>query len=109
MQIGTSLLWFVVAGFCEIGGGYFVWLWLREGRHPAWAIPGAALLLLYGAIPTLQPAHFGRTYAAYGGIFIVMSLLWGWGIDRIRPDRMDVIGSAIALAGVCLMMYWPRT
>jgi drug/metabolite transporter superfamily protein YnfA len=68
----------VLAGLCEIGGGYLVWLWLREGRGLPVALLGAVVLFLYGVIPTLQPAHFGRVYAAYGGVFGVLSLLWGW-------------------------------
>ena len=59
-------------------------------------------------IPTLQPASFGRVYAVYGGFFIVLSLLWGWNVDGVRPDRFDAVGAAIALAGVLVMMYWPR-
>jgi small multidrug resistance family-3 protein len=66
------------------------------------------VLVLYGVIPTFQPAHFGRVYAAYGGIFVVMSILWGWGIDQIRPDRYDLIGGLICLFGVFVIMYWPR-
>ena len=68
-----------------------------------------ALLVLYGVIPTLQPAPFGRVYAVYGGVFIVLALLWGWSIDGIRPDRYDLIGAGIALFGVLIMMYWPRS
>jgi small multidrug resistance family-3 protein len=93
---------------CEIGGGYLVWLWLREGKSVGLAVIGALVLVLYGIIPTLQPAHFGRVYAAYGGIFIVLSILWGWKIDRIRPDRFDVVGAVLALMGVVIIMYWPR-
>jgi small multidrug resistance family-3 protein len=70
---------------------------------------GGAVLVLYGIIPTLQPANFGRVYAAYGGIFIVLSILWGWKIDKIAPDRFDLIGEAIALSGVMIIMYWPRS
>ncbi|MDO8472781.1 MAG: YnfA family protein, partial [Dehalococcoidia bacterium] len=65
-------------------------------------------LILYGFIPTLQPANFGRVYAAYGGIFIVMAVLWGWLVDKMVPDRFDVIGGLVALAGVFIIMYWPR-
>jgi len=108
MEILRSLFYFVVAGLCEIGGGYLVWLWLREGRGWITGAAGAAILVLYGVIPTLQPANFGRVYAAYGGIFIVLSLLWGWRIDGVRPDRFDLIGGAVALAGVMTIMYWPR-
>jgi small multidrug resistance family-3 protein len=57
----------------------------------------------------LQPANFGRVYAAYGGVFIVLSILWGWGIDGIKPDKFDMIGGGIALIGVTVIMYWPRS
>lgn len=108
MEILSSLFYFVLAGFCEIGGGYLVWLTFREGRSFWYALCGAVVLILYGVIPTLQPAHFGRVYAAYGGIFIGLSLLWGWRIDRIKPDRFDLAGALIALVGVFVIMYWPR-
>lgn len=104
-----SLLYFVAAGLCEIGGGYLVWLWLRENRPFYYALIGAVVLVLYGVIPTLQPASFGRVYAAYGGVFIVLSILWGWRIDKISPDRFDLIGGAVALVGVFIIMYSPRT
>ena len=103
-----SVLYFVAAGLCEIGGGYLVWLWLRESKPVYYAIIGAVVLVLYGVIPTLQPANFGRVYAAYGGVFVVLSILWGWLIDKIAPDRFDLIGGAVALAGVFIIMYWPR-
>src|SRR5262250_1765305 len=108
MMIAKSLLYFCLAGLCEIGGGYLVWLWLREGRSLWLAMCGAVVLVVYGIIPTLQPANFGRVYAAYGGVFIVLSLLWGWKVDKIGPDKFDVIGGAVALAGVLIIMYWPR-
>lgn len=108
MTILRSVGLFVLAGFCEIGGGYLIWLWMREGKPITYAVAGAVILVLYGIIPTLQPAHFGRVYAAYGGWFIVLSLLWGWGIDRIPADRYDLIGALISLTGVAVIMYWPR-
>ena len=79
MEIARSILLFLLAGLCEIGGGYLVWLWLREGRSVWLGLIGGIVLVLYGIIPTLQPAafNFGRVYAAYGGAFIVLSLLWG--------------------------------
>jgi small multidrug resistance family-3 protein len=103
-----SVLYFVLAGLCEIGGGYLVWLWLREGKSWWYAFFGAIILVIYGVIPTLQPAHFGRVYAAYGGVFIVLSILWGWQVDRIQPDKFDMLGGLIALVGVGIIMYWPR-
>ena len=108
MHLAMSLAYFLAAGLCEIGGGYLVWLWLREGKSGWLAVFGAAVLVLYGIIPTLQPTHFGRVYAAYGGIFVMLSLLWGWKIDGISPDRYDLIGGLIALLGVLVIMYWPR-
>jgi small multidrug resistance family-3 protein len=109
MVIAKSLFYFVLAGLCEIGGGYLVWLWLREGRAFWLGVVGAIILVLYGIFPTLQPAHFGRVYAAYGGIFIVLAMLWGWKIDKIPPDKFDLIGALIALTGVSIIMYWPRS
>lgn len=103
-----SFSYFILAGLFEIGGGYLVWLWLREGKPIAYAFVGAVVLVLYGIIPTFQPAHFGRVYAAYGGVFIVLSIIWGWKIDNITPDRFDIIGGMVALIGVCIIMYWPR-
>lgn len=108
-EIAKSLLFFILAGLCEIGGGYLIWLWLREGKGIELAFLGAIILVLYGVIPTLQPANFGRVYAAYGGVFIVMALIWGWQIDKVIPDRFDIIGASIALIGVFIIMYWPRS
>ena len=108
MIIAKSITYFILAGLCEIGGGYLVWLWLREGKPISYGLFGAVVLVLYGVIPTLQPANFGRVYAAYGGVFIILSILWGWKIDSVTPDRFDMIGGAIALVGVAVIMYWPR-
>ena len=69
---------------------------------------GTGVLALYGMIPTFQQAHFGRVYAAYGGVFIVLSLVWGWQIEGVSPDTYDVIGGLITLLGMCVIMYWPR-
>jgi small multidrug resistance family-3 protein len=109
MAFARSVLIFFAAGLCEIGGGYLVWLWLRKGRSPWLGVVGALVLFTYGVLPTLQPASFGRVYAAYGGVFIALSLLWGWWVDGARPDRPDVVGGLIALLGVAVIMYWPRT
>lgn len=103
-----SLLLFGLAGLCEIGGGYLVWLALREGKSLWLAVLGVAILGIYGAVPTLQPTHFGRAYAAYGGIFIVLSIAWGWIVDQVKPDRFDLLGGWIILLGVLIMMYAPR-
>lgn len=101
---------FLIAGLAEIGGGYLVWLWLREGKSVYLGMAGGLALALYGVIATFQtfPA-FGRVYAAYGGVFIVLSLLWGWGIDRKAPDLYDWLGAAICVAGVCVILFAPRS
>jgi len=108
MGILKSVGLFVTAGLCEIGGGYLVWQWLRKGRGPWMGALGGLVLFLYGVIPTFQPAHFSRVYAAYGGVFVVLSLAWGWLLDRQMPDRFDVAGALLCLAGVALIMYAPR-
>ena len=107
-DIAKSLFYFVLAGLCEIGGGYLVWIWLRNGESIYYAFAGAVILILYGIIPTFQPAHFGRVYAAYGGIFIVSSLIWGALVDKKNPDKYEIIGALIALAGVLIIFYIPR-
>lgn len=107
-KIGITLLLFFLAGLCEIGGGYLVWLWLRDGMSWMLGALGGFVLFLYGIVPTFQPSHFHRIYAAYGGIFIVMAIFWGWSFEGIAPDLFDIIGTAIALAGVAVIYYTPR-
>lgn len=103
-----SLLLFAIAGVFEIGGGYLIWLTLREGKSIWLAIIGVLILGLYGAVPTLQATNFGRAYAAYGGVFIVLSILWGWLIDGVKPDKFDFFGGWVVLLGVLIIMYAPR-
>ena len=109
-SVRRTLTLFALGGVFEIGGGYLVWLWLREGRAVWLGVPGGLALFLYGVLPTLQPetAHFGRVYAAYGGIFVAFWLAWGWWIDGVRPDRYDIAGALITLVGVAVIMYAPR-
>jgi small multidrug resistance family-3 protein len=107
--IGRSILLFVIAAIAEIGGAYLMWQAIKEERGLLWAAAGAVALTGYGAVAALQPeTSFGRVLAAYGGVFIVGSLLWGMAFDGFRPDRYDVGGAAICLAGVALIMYAPR-
>jgi len=107
-SIATSVGLFLLAGLMEIGGGYLVWLWLRDERGFLLGVLGGFILFLYGVVPTFQPANFGRVYAAYGGIFVILSLLWGWAIDGRAPDKFDLIGASLCLVGVGVIMYWPR-
>lgn len=97
-----------MAALAEIGGGYLVWLWLRQKRKFALGLLGGVILFVYGIIPTLQPANFGRVYAAYGGIFIISSIVWGKIIDKKKPDRYEIIGSLVAVAGAMIIFYTPR-
>jgi small multidrug resistance family-3 protein len=97
MVVLKSIFYFILAGVFEIGGGYLIWIWLREGKAVWYGLIGAFVLALYGVIPTLQPANFGRVYAAYCGVFIVLSIIWGWKIDNIIPDKYNLIGGLIAL------------
>lgn len=108
MLIKSAFL-FVLAGLAEIGGGYLVWLWLREKKSIWVGVAGGIVLVLYGVIPTLQDdPSFGRVYAAYGGVFIILSLLWGWGIDKKKPDGYDWFGAFIALLGAAIIIWSPR-
>ena len=108
MDVIKSLSIFFLAGLCEIGGGYLIWLWLKEGKPFWYGIIGGIILVLYGVVATWQTESFGRVYATYGGIFIVMALIWAWKMDGFKPDRYDIIGTIVALIGVCIIMYAPR-
>jgi small multidrug resistance family-3 protein len=108
MAIIKSLSIFLLAGLCEIGGGYLVWLWLKEDKSVWYGVLGGFILAIYGVVATLQESSFARVYATYGGIFIVLSLLWAYIIDNYRPDKYDIIGAGIALIGVCIIYYAPR-
>nr|WP_281373147.1 YnfA family protein [Kineococcus aurantiacus] len=100
---------FALAALCEIGGAWLVWQGLREHRGWAWVGAGVVALGLYGVVATLQPeAGFGRTLAAYGGVFVAGSLTWGVLVDGYRPDRWDVAGALVCLAGVGVIVYAPR-
>ena len=109
MTLVHSAALFLLAGLLEIGGGYLVWLWLREQRSSWLGLLGGLALAAYGMVATLQPANFGRVYAAYGGVFVVLSLAWGWWIDGRRPDSWDLVGGALCLAGMAIIMYAPRS
>jgi small multidrug resistance family-3 protein len=109
MTLLRSATLFVFAALAEIGGAWLVWQGVREHRGWAWIGAGVAALGVYGFVATLQPdANFGRILAAYGGVFVVGSLAWGMVLDGFRPDRYDVTGAVMCLAGMAVIMYAPR-
>ena len=104
-----SIALFIAAAFAEVGGAYLVWLGIKEHKGVAFVALGAMALAAYGVLAAFQPSHeFGRVLAAYGGVFIAGSLLWGVVADGFRPDRWDVTGAIVALVGVGVIMYAPR-
>ncbi|MDQ1645311.1 MAG: small multidrug resistance family-3 protein [Cryptosporangiaceae bacterium] len=110
MTVLRSIGLFVVAAIAEIGGAWLVWQGVREHRGLAWCGLGVVALGAYGFVATLQPdPHFGRILAAYGGVFVAGSLAWGMAVDKFRPDRYDLLGAALCLAGVAVIMYAPRS
>jgi small multidrug resistance family-3 protein len=102
------LVLFFAAALFEIGGGYLIWRWLKERINWIYGLLGGVILFGYGIILTLQPTHFGRVYAAYGGIFIVSSIFWGLIIDKKRPDKYEIAGAVLALVGALIIFYTPR-
>lgn len=109
MLTARSIGLFVVAAVFEIGGAWLVWQGVREHRGLIWVGAGVIALGVYGFVATLQPdAQFGRILAAYGGVFVAGSLVWGMIADGYRPDRFDVLGAIICLVGVAVIMYAPR-
>lgn len=107
-KILLSLFFFFLAGLFEIGGGYLVWLWLREDMSWILGAIGGFVLFLYGVVPTFQPTYFHRIYATYGGVFIVMALLWGLIFERAVPDIFDIGGAIVAVVGIIIIFYAPR-
>jgi small multidrug resistance family-3 protein len=109
MSVARSIVLFVLAALAEIGGAWMVWQGIREHRGLAWVGAGVAALAAYGFVATFQDdPNFGRILAAYGGIFVAGSLVWGMVLDGFRPDRYDVAGALICLVGVAVIMYAPR-
>lgn len=104
----TSVGLFLLAALAEIGGGYLVWLWIRQKKKIIFGIVGGIILFTYRIIPTFQPSNFGRIYAAYGGFFIISSILWGMMVDKKKPDKFEIIGSMVAVIGAVIIFYGPR-
>lgn len=107
--MSRTLLAYSGAALAEIAGCFAFWAWLRLERSAWWVAPGMASLALFAWLLTLVESDAaGRTYAAYGGVYVVASILWLWAIEGYRPDRWDVAGGAVCLAGMALILFGPR-
>jgi small multidrug resistance family-3 protein len=105
-MVARSVALFIVAAIAEIGGAYLVWQGVKDGKGALFVGAGVMALGIYGVLAALQPSHeFGRVLAAYGGVFIIGSLLWGVAFDGFRPDRADITGALICLFGVGVIMF----
>ncbi|MGB3186540.1 MAG: YnfA family protein [Ornithinimicrobium sp.] len=108
MTVVQSVVLFALAALAEISGAWLMWQGIREERGLLFVGAGVVALGLYGAVATFQPdQNFGRILAAYGGVFVAGSLLWGMVVDGFVPDRYDVAGALICLIGVGVIMYAP--
>lgn len=100
---------YAAAALTEIAGCFAFWAWLRLGRSIWWLAPGIASLCLFAWLLTLVPTNAaGRAFAAYGGVYIVASLIWLWRIEGARPDRWDIVGGLISLTGAAVILCGPR-
>ncbi|MDO3380942.1 YnfA family protein [Gilvimarinus algae] len=103
-----TLALFLVTALAEILGCYLPYLWLREGKSVWLLLPGAMSLAAFVWLLSLHPTASGRVYAAYGGVYICMAILWLWSVDGVRPGLWDLVGSAVALVGMAIIMFAPR-
>ena len=105
----NTMMWYVGAALAEIGGCFAFWMWLRLGRSPWWGLLGTISLVIFAVLLTRSEAAFaGRAYAAYGGVYIMASLLWLWTMEGIIPDRWDAVGAGMCLAGAAVILWAPR-
>ena len=110
MTLPAALGLFALTALAEIVGCWLVWLWARHQASAWWLLPAALALAAFAWLLTLHPAASGRIYAAYGGVYVTMAMGWLWAVDGIRPDRYDLAGSALILAGVTVLLlaHWQR-
>lgn len=105
----TTIAVYIGAAIAEIGGCFAFWMWLRLGRAPWWGLIGTISLVMFGMLLTRSEVAFaGRAYAAYGGVYITASLLWLWAVEGMVPDRWDVVGAGMCLAGIAMILWAPR-
>ena len=108
MNFINTLALFVATAVAEIVGCYLPWLWLREGRSAWLLVPAALSLALFAWLLSLHPMAAGRVYAAYGGVYVCVAILWLWAVDRIQPTTTDMIGAGVTLLGMAIIMFGPR-
>jgi small multidrug resistance family-3 protein len=102
----NSLFWYTLAAVGEIGGCFTFWMWLRLHKSPLWVLPGlVALAFFASALTRVDSDDAGRTFAAYGGIYIISSLLWLWGVENVKPNHWDLIGAIFSLAGTAIILF----
>jgi small multidrug resistance family-3 protein len=106
--VANTLLLFALTAIAEIVGCYLPYLWLREGKSIWLLIPAALSLAVFAWLLTLHPTAAGRVYAAYGGVYIGVAILWLWLVDGIRPTGWDLLGAAVAMLGMTIIMFAPR-
>ena len=105
----SNATFYIPAALAEIAGCFSFWAWLRMGKSAAWLVPGCLSLALFAWLLTLSPAdNAGRSYATYGGVYILASLLWGWAIEGARPDRWDILGATVSIFGAAIILLGPR-
>lgn len=105
-----TALAYIGAALAEIAGCFAFWAWLRLDKSVWWLVPGLAALALFAYLLTLVEAeHAGRTYAAYGGVYVVAAIGWLWLAEGSRPDRWDLIGAAVCLCGSAIILFGPRS
>ncbi|MBB5191278.1 small multidrug resistance family-3 protein [Silvimonas terrae] len=109
MLVLKTLGLFVLTALAEIAGCYLPWLVLRKGASAWLYLPALLSLALFAWLLTLHPTGAGRTYAAYGGVYVSVALGWMWAVEGVRPDRWDVIGALVTLAGMAIIFFAPRT
>lgn len=104
-----TALFFVLAALAEIAGCFAFWAVVRNGASALWLVPGTLSLIAFGALLTqIEASAAGRAFAAYGGVYVAASLLWLWAIEDMRPDRWDVLGGAVCIAGAAIIVFAPR-
>jgi small multidrug resistance family-3 protein len=102
----TNLVYLLIAALGEISGCFSFWAWLRLGKSIFWIIPGICALVIFAiALTKVDADNAGRVYAAYGGIYILSSLLWLWLVEGVKPDSWDFIGVAISLLGTVVILF----